>query len=252
MLLLRRRYYEFCTTRIFQLLEERGAPTQTQDKNLQVQGLFLLARREAIYNSRYYGSLLGSIVPGCTALAAFITLLVTDVTLTAGLLVLLALAFPFILQGNKQSSLLSNEVDQRANDCALELKAAINQQLDGENMSQTPLPKSANWIDAYMGRLGAAIHSDLITNLLVSAAVVSLIIGVGYQALQTGSGWGRIAVYLIALRYFLSYLQGFIRCITTMNQFHSQATRYKRFVEDGIIPIESTNAGEEQDGIHDV
>ena len=119
-------------------------------------------------------------------------------------------------------------------------------------MSQTPLPKSANWIDAYMGRLGAAIHSDLITNLLVSAAVVSLIIGVGYQALQTGSGWGRIAVYLIALRYFLSYLQGFIRCITTMNQFHSQATRYKRFVEDGIIPIESTNAGEEQDGIHDV
>ena len=63
MLLLRRRYYEFAP-RVFFHHEERGAPTQTQDKNLQVQGLFPLARREAIYNSRYYGSLLGAIVPG--------------------------------------------------------------------------------------------------------------------------------------------------------------------------------------------
>ena len=250
---LRRRYYEFCMERLFGLLRERGEPEQLQDREQQVRALFMLIRRDGLYCSRYYGALIGAVVPGVTAAVALVTLLVTDWSLTLALIIALLLALPFIYRGNRVSSGLSNQVDQRAPACSMELKDQLRRSLEtGSDEKASRRPNSDGWMDAYMGRLGAAIHSDLVVNLLMSVAVAALVIFVGYQTIMSNTGWGRIAIYLVALRYFLVHLKGFARCITTMNQFYAQASRYRAYVVDGVVPIEASVLNDMDDGSEDL
>lgn len=249
---LRRRYYEFCMERLFGLLKERGEPDQLSEREQQVRALFMLIRRDGLYCSRYYGALIGAVVPGLTAAAALGTLLYTDWPLTVALLAAMLVALPFMYRGNKVSSELSNQVDQRAPACARELKDQLRETLEGSDHLSSDRPETDGWMDAYMGRLGAAIHSDLVVNLLMSVAIAALVIGVGYQTLTSHSGWGRIAIYLVALRYFLVHLKGFARCITTMNQFYAQASRYRAYVVDGLVPIEQSVLEEMDDGSEDL
>jgi len=182
-----------------------------------------------------------------------LTLMVTDWPLTIALILVMFLALPFIYRGNKVSSALSNQVDQRAPSCSVELKDQLRQTLDeGSDERETPRPASDGWMDAYMGRLGAAIHSDLVVNLIMSVAIAALVVGVGYQTITSHTGWGRIAIYLVALRYFLVHLKGFARCITTMNQFYAQASRYRAYVVDGLVPIEAAVLADLDDGSEDL
>jgi ABC-type multidrug transport system fused ATPase/permease subunit len=248
---LRRGYYEFCMERLFRLLKERGAPQQLKQTEGQVRALFMLVRRDGLYCSRYYGALIGAIVPGVTAAAALATCIYTDWTLTIALFAALGVIGPILYRGNRQSSGLSNQVDQRAPACAKELRGQLLEGLQGADKTMVERPDSDAWMDAYMGRLGAAIHSDLVVNLLMSAAISTLVAGVGYQSITSHAGWGRIVIYLVALRYFLVHLKGLARMITTMNQFYVQSSRYRAYVLHGQIPIEGS-PGDTDDGMEDL
>ena len=250
---LRRRYYEYCMERLLGLVHERGEPDQLNDREQQVRALFMLIRRDGLYCSRYYGALIGAVVPGVTAAVALITLMGTDWPLTLALILVMVLALPFIYMGNKTSSSLSNQVDQRAPSCSTELKDQLRRSLaTGADERHSAKPNSDGWMDAYMGRLGAAIHSDLVINLIMSVAIAALVVGVGYQTISSHTGWGRIAIYLVALRYFLVHLKGFARCITTMNQFYAQASRYRAYVTDGLVPVEASVLADLDDGSEDL
>jgi hypothetical protein len=145
------------------------------------------------------------------------------------------------IYGARNSSLM----EKNATQAAYEYQRIIYQQ----KWVAAPLPEHESWlekvftstivkkyIDAYIGRLRAPRNSQFVSNILFAVAIFMIFLTLGLNIITEGKGWGKLIIYLIALRYVLVNLKQLSKNITSINRFYPQIRRYFQFIQNTGTP----------------
>ena len=83
----------------------------------------------------------------------------------------------------------------------------------------------------YFKRLGAKALGQLLINTANTLGILVLVLSLGFWVITDDAGnWSRWLTYLVALRYFLSSLQGVAQSLVQSSRYVRQARRYIDFV----------------------
>ncbi len=188
------------------------------------------------------------IVAGVTLIAVFAALLALKLELTVLLLGLMALSGGFIYRVNKSGADASRRLEESASEASKEYKRAIRW-LRGTTF---PRPEDPNWVSssvvesedtmrhfgAYQLRWRVTEDAKLVAN-LVGAISFFVILGVfGTQIITSGTGFGVMAVYLLALRKGTGSFRDVNQRLTAITRHYPQVKRYFAFVEASQIAHE--------------
>lgn len=86
-------------------------------------------------------------------------------------------------------------------------------------------------LDAFFGRLNSIGQSSLATGFFLSIILGLTLLVMGSSIMREGTGWGRLFVYLIALRFALVNLQSLFAGITSINRYYPQVNRIFYFLK---------------------
>jgi hypothetical protein len=96
------------------------------------------------------------------------------------------------------------------------------------------------FLDAYEGRLNAVKKSMFVSDVLLAIAIFAILLSMGSSIIHEKAGWGRLIIFLVALRYMLVNLKEAVSRITSINRFFPQLKRYFQFLEK-TKPLERFN-----------
>lgn len=252
---LRRRYEEFCSKRIISLFGSSLRIWTPDDQRFSDDGLILkLARRDARYCGRVQIMIMNAVVPAITFLAGTVALLYINVPLTLFVVLLMGVSAVFQFRANVSGARSSISLEKHAIGAGREYKQIIGRLkgsglplLQGRVSLDEMLFSSGEtkrYLDAYEGRLKVVESSKLVSNMFLAISVSIILLTFGTDAAMRGEGWGKLIVYLIALRYVLVNLTGLSTRITGINRFYPQLRRYLQFLVETEIPSAS---GESRD-----
>lgn len=80
--------------------------------------------------------------------------------------------------------------------------------------------------EAYYRELDAIRRSQFLSELTIALTLGSILVLLGMDILRTGTGWGTLIIYLLALRMAMNHLTSLMRAVTTINRFYHQVRRY--------------------------
>jgi len=252
-LALRRKYEEFCSKRIFLLLSSHfnvwGLFAQGIDND---KALMKLVRKDARYCGKVVWMLLDIFIPVITFLVAVGALLYINSFLTLLIFVLLSISAIFLYKVNilaaKNSSLMEKFAKLSRKDYLQAIRCQKNiavlpsnngNNCDENNFFSFGAPKK--FLDAYIGRLKTLEYSQLISNIIFAVAVFLILLVLGGMIIFKGEGWGRLIIYLVALRFMLTNLRQINRKITGINRLYPQMRRYFQFLFVTEIPLDKTH-----------
>lgn len=245
-LILRQRYEEFCSERVFTLFGSSLKTVLLPDRNYGDSNIiYRLARMDSRYISRVLWLLLDTIIPAITLLVAIGVLFYTNAPLTFLMLVIFGISsifqYKISVMGAKNSSLR----EKYAKGASLEYQQIILR-LKGTSI---PLPKDESWfkenifsgkikrfLDAQIGRLRAVENSQLVSDILFAITIFVILLALGAGIILKGEGWGNLIIYLVALRFGLVNMKQSSKKITGINRFYPQVKRYFQFLESTATP----------------
>ncbi len=245
---LNRMYEEFCSKRILSLsgINLRFGTNSEKNGIIDDKHLLRLARSDSRCCGYVLRLILNGVAPAITFIVATAVLFYINPFLSLLMIVMMGISLIFqykiSIYGAKNSSLMEKNAAQ----AAYEYQRIIYQQ----KWVAAPLPEHESWlekvftstivekyIDAYIGRLKAPRSSQFVSNILLAVATFTIFLTLGLSILTEGKGWGRLIIYLIALRYVLVNLKQLNKNITSINRFYPQIRRYFQFVQNTGIPF---------------
>jgi ABC-type multidrug transport system fused ATPase/permease subunit len=234
-----RRYEEFCSRRVFHLL---GQTTDTLFLTQQIENadtyLSKLIKGDARFCGRVVRMMLTLIVPGLTLVVAVTILVYLEPLLTAIItLILIGFTYCQYIISNRaaaysvrfetMSSLSGRAYKDLLHHFKHQFPVDPDQAFVDKTYAGGPVKHQ---LDAFEGRLKMPVVSEL-TSGVFTAFILGLIVFImGASIIREGSGWGRLLVYVLALRYAMTNLQQSFSIITSINRFYPQARRHFHFV----------------------
>jgi hypothetical protein len=240
MLRLARRYEELCSKRVFYLLGRNVDVFSAAEDNPGGESyLFRLVKSDSRFAGRVLRKLLALVVPVLTLAMALAVLIYLESGLT---LLIFFLAAGFLLYQyriSKQTAGHSMRFEKLSSEAGGKYKGLIHhfkQQSGQENnpdmvertFNQGPVKKQ---LDAYEGRLKAVETSRLVSGLFMALVLGLILLLMGGAIIKQGSGWGRLLVYVVALRFAMTNQQQVFSTITGINRFYPQVRRYFLFIK---------------------
>jgi hypothetical protein len=234
-----RNYEEFCAKRVFFLLGMNAdvfamAPEQSKGEAY----LLRLVRSDARMSGRVLRMLLSLIIPCITFLVALSVLLYLDAKIT---LIIGFLGFIFLFYQYKVSKKAVEQsmlFEKMAPEAGKELKGVIqhckqqsfpdeNRELVERTFARGPVKKQ---LDSFECRIRTMEDSRLVSGLFMAMIVGLIILVMGGAIIREGAGWGRLLVYVVALRFAMVNLQATFTTLTGINRFYPQIRRNYLFV----------------------
>lgn len=235
-----REYEEFCAKRIFEIL---GCAADV----LSLPGyssagdpiLFRLVKSDSRFAGRILRMLLSLVVPATTLLFAIAVLVHLEVGLSILIASLGLVLFYFQYRVSREGAQHSIAFEALAPSASSEYKSLIQhckyQHVNDQNCQRSENLFSRgpvkNQLDAYEGRLRAVENSRLVSGIFTAIVVGLIFMIMGGSIINEGSGWGRLLVYLGALRFAMVSMQNVFSIITSINRFYPQMRRYFTFVK---------------------
>lgn len=243
---LARRYEEFCAKRVLSLAgsslklwTESGNGVGTD------RSILMIARADSRYCGVTIRLLLNLVTPAVTSLFAITAIIYINPILTFMILGIVAVSAIFQYRVNVTSVRHSHNLEKYARDVGREYYKIIKQQ----QWTAVPLPeedpllkeifvstKVKKYMDAFEGRRKSLESSHLVSNILLATAVFMIMITLGSSIIIHGEGWGRLIIYLVALRFALVNLKQSTRSITAINRYYPQLKRYFKFLKYTVMP----------------
>ena len=253
-----RRYEEFCAKRILVIcgselkfwMESEGTYGDERD-------FLKLSRTDARYCGLALRMILNAIIPAITFIVAFAALLYINLLLTFLIMVLVLISSGFLYKVNIASARSTSIMEKNSGKTAYEYNRIIQQQKgiaapiqDIEAIFRN-LFSSKNvkqYHNAFEGRFKAIENSKFVSNILIAVSTFVIFVILGSRIIFEGEGWGRLIVYLVALRYGLNNLKQCSSSITNINRFYYQVRRYFYFLANtetvsrvkGLLPLKYT------------
>uniref|UniRef100_UPI0025B98123 hypothetical protein n=1 Tax=Desulfonatronospira sp. TaxID=1962951 RepID=UPI0025B98123 len=235
-----REYEEFCGKRVFYLLGqntdifsnvENGAATDSY--------LFRLVKGDSRFAGRVLRMLLSLIIPGLTLVVAGTVLIYLETYLTLLIAVLASVFAYYQIKVSKDAAKHSMRFEKLAPAAGREYRGMLqhckqqicqdkNQGLVERMFAKGPVK---NQLDSYEGRLRAVEKSRLISGIFMAVILGLIILVMGTGIVREGQGWGRLLIYVVALRFAMTNLQTVFSTITAINRFYPQVRRYSLFVQ---------------------
>ena len=235
-----REYEEVCAKRVLSLLARGGDlfSSKSPDKGADSY-LIKLTRSDSRIAGRVLRKILILIIPGTTLAVVTVVLVYLEVGLTV-LLAGLGSVFLFyqyrVSRKAAEHSLRFEKVapaaGQEYKDLVQRFRHIPRPESSGESVERLfekgPVRKQ---LDAYEGRLRAVENSRLVSGIFMAVGIGVIVVVMGGAIIHQGAGWGRLLVYVVALRFAMVNLQVVFSSITTINRFYPQMRRYMIFVQ---------------------
>lgn len=234
-----REYEEICVKRVFRTLGSGGDLFDGMAESKESEAYLLrLVRADSRIAGRVLRRLLSLVVPGTTLLVAVIVLLYLEVWLTAILAVLGGALLFYQYHVSRTAAEHSIKFEKWAQLAGAEYKGLVkyyrhlpradtSDEYADSLFAKGPVRKQLN---AYEGRLRAVENSRLVSGVFMAVGIGLIIVVMGGSIIQQGSGWGRLLIYVIALRFAMMNVQIVFSAITGINRFYPQLRRYLAFV----------------------
>lgn len=234
---LSRKYEEFCAQRVYSLFLncicfDYGANC------LNDVCLVRLIRSDSRVAGRVLRLILSLIIPVLSLSVSFFVLLFIEFKLT---LLVCILGFVFVYFQyfiSKSAAIQSMRFEKMSPRVAAEIKMILRRYKEfGPSIQNDRFVINAynngfikNQLDAYEQRLRAVENSRLVSGVFMAIVLGIVTTIMGFSIVHENSGWGKLLVYLGALRFVLSNLQTTFSILTNINRFHPQFSRYRSFI----------------------
>lgn len=233
-----REYEEFCARRVFHLLGEGSELFSARERGDESY-LLRLVRSDARLAGRVLRRLLSVVIPGFTLVVTVVVLLYLETALSFLIAALGSVLLFYQYRVSRQAAQHSMRFEKLAPEAGAEYRALI------QHSKHLPAPESntdpadrlfakgavRRQLDAYEGRLRAVETSRLVSGVFMAVVVGLILLIMGVEIIRVGTGWGRLLVYVVALRFAMMGLQGVFSTITSINRFYPQVRRYYAFVQ---------------------
>ena len=238
-----RKYAEYCSNRVLHLLSSGLIIDSSihNDKTIS-KSLQRVVTTDSRMCSRVLRNLLGMIVPLLTLMAAFVVLIYIDMFLT--LFVIAVLMIVLFLQYHLSRIIVGHSMafEELGPRVSHEYRALIESFKEREHVStdtefndskvffstSSPVYK---YQDAYFGRLHTVESSNFVSDIFKAVILGIILFGMGASIIYTGTGWGRLLIYLVALNYITINLRKIFASIIGINRFYPQLRRYFYFIQ---------------------
>ena len=87
------------------------------------------------------------------------------------------------------------------------------------------------YLDSYEVRIRAVDESHLVSGVAMGAILALVLLFMGGGIIEQEAGWGRLLVYLVAVRVAMSNLHSVFGLLTSINRFFPQVNRYGLFIQ---------------------
>lgn len=229
-----RKFEIYCSSHILYLLSTNCHLTIPAEQIPERDKYMLrLVRGDSTWGNRFVINLMSIVAPAVTLLAAMAALFYLEVVLTLILLVLISFFGIIQYQINRKATTYTRSYEKYSPLAAQELRNLIrlikqqfhqyiNQGLIIGTFIKGPVKKQ---LDAFVGRYIIVEKSKLASGFFL-AIILGLTLSVlGAEIIQGGSGWGRLLVYIIAMRFALISLQSLFAVITSISRYYPQVSR---------------------------
>ena len=185
--------------------------------------------------------ILNTVIPAITFVVAFVALLYINPLLTFLVMVLVLISSGFLYKVNIAGARSTSMMEKNSGKTAQEYNRIIQQQkgiaapIQDNDAIFRNLFSSKNvkqYLNAFEGRFKATENSQFVSNILIAVSTFVIFVILGSRIIFEGEGWGRLIVYLAALRYGLTNLKQCSRSITSTNRFYHQVRRYFYFLDN--------------------
>jgi len=246
------RIYEmYCARRIFYLLGSHpGVFTDVSDRSGTDIYLLRLVRGDARISGRVLRMILSLIVPCLTLIGCIFVLLYMEIGFSM-VIFLLGLIFLFCqykvnrkmlehsIRFERLTPVAAKELKKTLVHCKFQNYADENRGRVEKMFSSGPVK---NQLDAFEGRLRATENSRFISGLFMAVILSLIILVMGSSIIREGSGWGRLLIYVVALRFAMTNLQATFTILTGINRFYPQLTRNYLFVKSFTVMEKDRNS----------
>jgi hypothetical protein len=247
---LARQYEQHCAERVIHLLSSSFKIWTPLDIPFSSNSLVLkYARSDARTCARVLRILLQSIVPAFRFIIAAVALAYINILLSLFLLIFFGMFSLFLYKLNIVGARKSEQMEKYNAGMSREYRSIITRLKVG-NLS---LPLDDRWLDrnlfntgetnlhleGYQERFLVIEKSNLANNILLAIAIFTILLVLGISIFQEGQNWGRLAIYLIALRETLNSLKTISAKLTSINRFYLQIRRYFQFIENTGAPSQA-------------
>ena len=235
-----RLYEEFCSRRVFYLLGEKSVFPDADNNSSIDTYLGRLVRADARLCGRVLRMLLSLIIPGLTLAVAATVLFYLEPALT--MIIVTALVFytffqyrisnraaAYSVEFEKMSALAGQDYKGLLRHFKQQFSDSADQKLVDKTFTAGPVKRQ---LDAYEDRLRMPDASEFVSGIFTALIVGIIILVMGRTIIEEGHGWGRLLVYILALRYAMTNLQSSFSIITSINRFYPQARRHHQFVRN--------------------
>lgn len=237
---LRRQYQDFCATRTVKRLRERRFIWSPPDKRQGDIGTVLrVIRGDAGYAGWVAQLLLSAVVPAVSTVIAIIALISLEPLLSLGVMVLVVISMIFLVRVNVTAAHHSKRLERAVVPAGRDLRRKIAElgetphgtqiAINTDSLFDTGQMKS--YLDARDGHMQVMETSRFISNFFFAITLVLVLLVLGGDLIQEGTGFGRLFIYLVALRYTLFSLRSLTQLLTSINRFFPQLSRYREFLE---------------------
>jgi hypothetical protein len=244
---LRRKYEEFAIRRIFSSLGSNlRIWTPLNEGLITDRSIFRLIRTDARCCGRILWILMDTIMTVITFLIAVGILLYINSILSIFLFALVGISGVFLykvnIAGAKNSTLLEKLSGGFQKACRRVIhrlkESVIPLSSEGSWLEKYVIssPEIKKYFDAYEGRLKSIEDSQLISNIFFAIAIFFIVLALGNSIISEGKGWGKLIIYLVALRFMLTNLKQLNKKVTSINRFYPQMKRYFHFVQNTWNP----------------
>ena len=239
---LRRRYQVFCSLRALRLLASGFPVWPPPDKRQANLGeIMKLVRGDAAFYGRVAQMFIQAVVPAVTSILAVGALLYLEWLSTLAVLLATLVSTVFHYRASVTAVEGSRLMEQYAPQASRAYREQVNA-LRGSTVVSDAEHETGDetffqsggvraFLDARDRRMRALESSKLVSNACFAIIVFIVLLGLGMSIIVEGRGWGRLIVYLLALRYGLVGLRSLATTITSINRFYPQLRRYRDFVE---------------------
>ena len=233
-----RKYEEFCSKRIFLLLNSSFATGILDEATYDDKILYRLSTSDSRYCGRVLRIITNTFIPIITFAVNFLVLLYINFFLTLVVFILMTISLLFLYKINVKGATNSNLMEQYARKAATEKRQIIaRQQLVATPLTAMSIERSfisgeqKRYLDAFEGKLQAVFKSEFVSNVFFAIIISVILLMLGIFIFHKKAGWGELIIYLIALRYGLVNLRQVNKQLTSINRFYPQVRRYFHFIE---------------------
>ena len=245
-------YESFCSKRVLSKIAYlRGLCSPGAFSLYDNRVLLTMARSDARFCGRIFRMLIMLVQPSVTFVVALAALVYINFGLTISVFCIMGMSMFFHYRNNLKGAASSRKLELYAPGASKEklniLQAAGRLTVIDEDFVEWMAARYNTGdinknIEGYRGRFQTIEEAKFINDIVMAIMLSIVVIILGGSALIDNAHWGRLIVYLIALRYCLNHLKTTIITFTSINRFYPQFSRYFNFLDsfDGTAREENS------------